>query len=196
MPKKAQKKKVAKPGTKRKTRMSRLDKKMWRVGIRVTVAIAIIIFAVFMIILRSTIQDISKDPSLISISNNSAFNVVMLINKNKNTFVEDKDECWNQKHTYASCIKANELVEGRYALAGSENRRWLEGPYDEEIDSSSFEIPTRNIREALGGFMKTETKYYQTIEISYPKDENEMYVKISTVNDKGDKHTETITIKK
>ncbi|MFC1656103.1 hypothetical protein ACFL3C_04490 [Patescibacteria group bacterium] len=196
MPKKAQKKKVKKPAAKRKTRMSRLDKKMWRVGIWITVAVAIIIFAVFMFILRSTIRDISKDPSLTSISSNSAFNVVMLINKNKNIFAENKDDCWNQKHTYASCNESNKLVEGKYALRGSEDRKWLEGPYDEKIESMSFEIPHHNVREALGGFMKTEMKYYQTINISYPDDEEKMNVEILTMNDKGDKHSETITIKK
>jgi hypothetical protein len=196
MPKKTQKKKSKKPVTKRKTRVSRLDKKMWRVGIWVTVGIAVIIFAVFMMILRSTIHNMSKDPSLVSISSNSAFNIVTLINKNKNTFAENKDDCWNQKHIYASCNKSNKLVEGKYALRGSEDRKWLEGPYDEDIQSSSFEIPAQNIREALGGFMKTETRYYQAINISYPDSEDKMNVEIMTMNDKGDTHTETITIKK
>lgn len=149
-----------------------------------------------MFILRSTIRDLGKDPSLVSISNNSAFNVVVLINRNKNTFAENKDECWNQKHPYAACNEANKLVEGNYALRGSQDRKWLEGPYEENIENSSFEIPTQNVREALGGFMQTETRYYQTIGISYPDGPDKMHIDIETINNKGDSIAETITIKK
>jgi hypothetical protein len=189
MPKKSSKKQA-------KSRMSRLDKKLWKIGIWVTVIVAIVIFAVFMLMLRNTISEISKDPSLTSLNNTASFNVVTLMNRNKNTFADRVNECWNQKHPFAACNEENKIIEGKYALRGSKDMYWLEGPFNEGIKHSLFEIPEYNIREILGGFMLSEKTYYQIIHISYPKDENHMQIEVETVNDNGGVAKQTINLKK
>jgi len=105
------------------------------------VALSLIVFGALLVILRSNIKDISKDPSVTSLTNDTALKMVQIINLNKNRFADNLEGCWNQKNPFTNCIKENAIEPGNYTLHGDKDgAMWLEGPHGQTIKGDIFEL--------------------------------------------------------
>lgn len=171
-----------------------VDKTLLRNTFWVVVGISLITFGALLIILRGTIMEISKDPSVNALTNEAAFNVVQIINRNKNKFENNLEGCWNQKNPNLDCFKENTIVEGYYALKGDGVTYWLEGPYKEYIKTDTFKLDPANVQETLGGFVLKDTNYYQILTIKYPESKSTMQIIIETRNEENDKRIREIEI--
>lgn len=171
---------------KKKTK-KQVDKVMWKRFLWITVLCAAAIFVGFMLILRSTISGISRDTSVVSLTNDAVFDTVLIMNLSENK------ECWGMKNPSSECDDENMLVNGNYVLRGSDIV-WLEGPLDASFPGDAYLIPENLVRDALGGFMQADQTYYQIVEITLKEDE--LTAKIETQNDQGDLSADTITFHK
>lgn len=143
--------------------------KIWRKAIWVVMILLIIVFVVMGLMFRQSIKQISKDPSVTSLTNEGVFRVIQVMNLN------DKIH------------KPKEYKEGFYALKGTQEYKWLEEANERTELSEDF------IRETLAGFMIEEHDYYQTIEITYPSDEV-MQIYVKTENNDGDTSSQLINL--
>jgi hypothetical protein len=164
----------------------------FRAGFYIIIGISLIVFGAVLIVLRSSITEISQDPYLVTLNNNATFKTVQIINRNKNLY-EDIENCWNMKNPFEGCSEENEITEGNYVLKGIDGGYKLEGPYDGVIESDIFQLSEERVRETLGGFKFANVTYYQIIRIEYP-DVNYMNIEVETINDRGDKLSQEITL--
>jgi hypothetical protein len=168
----------------RKKAQKKADKVMWKRFLWIAVLFAVVIFAGFMLILRSTISGISRDTSVVSLTNDAVFDVVLIMNINENK------DCWAQKNPNLTCNDENKLENGNYVLRGTD-LVWLEGPLHASFPDDAYIIPEELVRDALGGFMQADQTYYQIVKITLK--EGELMAEIETRNDQGDLSTDTIT---
>lgn len=135
--------------------------------------IVVIVFVIMAILFRQSVKQISKDPNLTSLTNESVFRIIRIINLN------DKSD------------NPREFSEGFYELKGTQDYKWLEGPLQKQ--EKRTELSEDFIRETLAGFMLTDRQYYQTIKITYPSGEV-MQIFVKTENDIGDINTQLINL--
>lgn len=147
---------------------------------------ALFVFMIVIMMFRQTVNDLGKDPSLNFMNIKASFEVAVLINKNKNKFADQLDECWNQKNPLLPCSPENKIEEGDYMIRGID-QKWLDR-------TESFEIPEEQLRGWLDTII-ADRVYYQKIHITYPA-ENEMKVAIETWNTFGEKVPLEINITK
>jgi len=175
---------------------SKLNRKNFRKSLQVLILVSGIAFALMLLIFRGSIRKISDDPSVVIINNETAFKVVQIININKNKFADRLATCWNMKNPYIGCNEKNKIVPGSYILKNGEDISWIDGPYKGIITSDPFVMSEINIRNFLHGFMRSDLTYYQTIQISYPENEDKMKIEIQTINSDGDTSNQILEISK
>jgi len=158
--------------------------KKWRKIIWILLILLILCFVVMALIFRQSVKQISKDPSVTSLTNEGVFRIIQITNINKNR----GEDCWNMKNPLNPCNVLNQLTEGNYALKGTAETKWLE-----HSASKSTKLSEDFIRETLGGFMMADLEYYQTIKITYTSDET-MQVEVETTNNNGDTSYQLINL--
>lgn len=183
--KKSQKK--AKKATNKSYRLSKL-----RAAFYIVIGISLVVFGAVLVVLRSSISEISQDPYIVSLTNDATFKVVQIINRNKNLY-EDIENCWNMKNPFEGCSEDNEIIEGNYILNGGDTGYEFKGPYTGTTKSELFQLSEDHVRDVLGGFKYANVTYYQIIRIEYP-DVNLMNIEVETITDHGDKSSQEITI--
>ena len=154
-----------------------------KVTLWIITGIAVIAFGALFVLLRSTINNIHQDPSLATLTQDTTFKIVQLINTNKNTY-DDLHECWNQKNPDMPCSEDNKLKPGLYTLhvEDEDDAQWLEGPHTDLLDNNLFVLPENYVRKILQGFIIKDQVYTQNIMITYPDDPDTMHVTIETRN--------------
>jgi hypothetical protein len=165
--------------------------KLWQTAMYLSFGIILIVFLVVIFFMRGSIRDLSKDSSVISLTTNATQTIAMIINKNKNTFADSRDTCWNQKNPYQPCSEENKIDAGAYAIRGTREAAWLEGPLTTAMQNDDFMLSEDQIRNSLKGFAKTDTRYNQAVYISY-MNEKLMQIDIETMNNEGDRDRQTI----
>lgn len=146
--------------------------------------ILVIVFVIFALIFRQSIKQISKDPSVTSLTNESIFRIIQIVNTNKNR----APECWNMMNPLEACDDSNQLTAGNYELKGTKELKWLEGPIEGE-----FKLSDDFVRDTLAGFMLEDKQYYQTISIDFPQPDT-MQIMVMTENNDGDKGSQLINL--
>ena len=155
--------------------------------------VSLIAIGALITLLRSTIGDIDKDPSLVTLTNKSALKVVQIINTNKNL---NSSNCWNQKNPYVPCNDSNKIEPGTYILRGGNDAFWLEGPQTNLFNKDIFALQDDYVRNELGGFLLKGQHYFQKIIISYPKSQEKMNIIIETQNADKQEFSQSLTLKK
>lgn len=176
-------------------KLTKSQKQNWKTAFWILVGVSLIVFGALLVILRTNIKEISKDPSVTSLTNDSALKMIQIINLNKNRFADNPEGCWNQKNPYTNCIKENTIESGNYTIHGDKDgAMWLEGPHGQTIINETFELSEKQVRDVLGGFMLSDYTYSQMLRISYPDERNKMEVLIETMNDHGDRSYQQLNI--
>lgn len=160
------------------------------------VGVSIIAFGALLILLRNTVTNINEDPSLATLTNDTTFKIIQIINTNKNVHTENTDECWNQKNPNINCSETNKITSGTYTLHGGNDAVWLEGPQENLFNKRIFILDKDYIQDVLGGFLLADQTYYQKIIVSYPDSQNQMNVTIETQNSEKHNYTQSITLSK
>lgn len=160
------------------------------------VGVSIIAFGALLILLRNTITNINDDPSLATLTNDSTFKIVQIINTNKNVHADNLDECWNQKNPNLNCSESNKITSGTYTLHGGGDAMWLEGPQENLFNQDLFALDKDYIKNVLGGFMLADQTYYQKIIVSYPDSQDSMSVTVETQNSEKHNYIQSITLSK
>ncbi len=157
---------------------------IWRKAIWVAMVLLVVVFVVMGFVFRQSIKQISKDPSLTSLTNESIFRIIQIVNVNKNR----GEECWDMMNPLEPCDDTNRLTKGNYELKGTSELKWLEGPI-----KGRYELSDDFIRDTLAGFMLGDKQYYQTIEIEFPQPDL-MQVMVVTENNDGDTSSQLINL--
>ena len=157
------------------------------------VIVSMVAFGAMLTLLRSAINDINKDPSLATLTNEGVFNVVQIVNTNKNL---NGDDCWNQKNPYKTCDESNKIASGTYIVQGGDDAIWLDGPQTNLFNKDLFALSEADIRNTLGGFMLANQTYFQKIIISYPNSPDSMNITVETQNSEKQSYSQSITINK
>lgn len=152
-----------------KNKKSKWRKSTWRKAIWIAMTVFIVLFVIFALIFRQSLKQISKDPSLTSLTNESVFRIMQIINLNEKSDQPQKFE------------------EGYYELKGTRDYKWLEKSEAKTKLSDDF------VRDTLAGFMLENRDYYQTIEIKYPTPD-EMQISVTTENNNGDTSNQLIKL--
>lgn len=152
-----------------------------KITLWIVVGVAIIAFGALFVLLRSTITNINQDPALATLTQDTAFKVVQLINTNKNIY-DNPHECWNQKNPAIPCSENNKLNPGLYTLHDKDEKLALEGPHTNLLNNDLFVLKADYVRNALQGFVIKDQVYTQKILITYPDNPNTMHVTVETRN--------------
>ena len=147
--------------------------KKWRKTLQILMIIVVVVFVILAILFRQSVKQISEDPNLTSLTNESVFRIVRIMNLNENSDEPRKFE------------------KGYYELKGTKDYKWLEGPLQKQ--EKRAELSEDFIRETLAGFMLTNKEYYQTIQITYPSQQI-MRIFVKTENNDGDINTQLINL--
>ena len=130
-----------------------VDHTLWKSFLWSIIGISAVIFIAFLILIKITMKNVSRDPSVNTLTNEAVFQMVQLINRDKNTFADRLDECWNQKNPFTDCTPENTIKEGDYILAGKE-LMWLEGPLSESFPGDNYLVDEERARDTLEVFWK------------------------------------------
>ncbi len=152
-----------------------------KITLWITIGVAVIAFGALFVLLRSTINNIHQDPTLATLTQDTTFKIVQIINTNKNKY-EDTDKCWNQKNPLMPCSENNTLEIGLYTLHGNDNTHWLEGPHTDLLNDNLFLLSPSYVKSVLNGFVVENQNYTQNILITYPDNPDTMHVTVETRN--------------
>lgn len=144
----------------------------------------VVVFIIIGLIFRQSIKQISKDPSVTSLTNESIFRIIQIVNVNKNR----GEECWDMTNPLNPCDETNRLTQGNYELKGTKELKWLEGPIEDK-----YELSDDFVRDTLAGFMLGDKQYYQTISIDFPQPDL-MQIMVMTENNDGDTSSQLINL--
>lgn len=152
-----------------------------KITLWITIGVAVIAFGALFVLLRSTINNIHQDPALATLTQDTTFKIVQIINTNKNIY-ENSEECWNQKNPLMPCSESNTLKTGLYTLHGDNDMHWLEGPHTDLLNDNLFLLSPAYVQSVLNGFLVENQNYTQNILITYPDDPDTMHVTVETRN--------------
>lgn len=171
-----------------KNKLSKKAQHKIKLAFWIIMIVSVVTFGALIALFRNTMENVNQDPSLATLTNDSAFKVVQIINTNKNL-----GDCWNQKNPYTPC---DEIEPGNYTLHGGDDALWLEGPQTDIFNKEIFALEKKYVREVLGGFMLANQTYFQRIIVSYPDSPDTMHVNVETQDSNGQSYSQFLILHK